>query len=100
MKRKMNKPLYLIKYENAHWCGGGMQVVVVAESCDEAVYLAEDHMWQCQAELFSSEYEEDPCVDECNYVIESVEPFGPEHEEWQYFQDPSQAEFYPVVGKL
>lgn len=103
--KKQPKPMWLIDYENAHWCGGQLNVVVHADSADEALYLAEDHMADEQRELFSEEYgesvrEDEEYSDECPYTVNSVEAFGPEHEEWKFFQDPIQrANFYPVIGE-
>lgn len=99
----MTKQLYLIDYENAQWCGGQLNVVVWAQDADEAALLAEDHMTEVQRQLFADEYEdyaeeygED---DESPVSVNSVEPFGPKHEQWEFYLDPSQAEFYPVVGE-
>lgn len=102
----MTKKLFLIDYECAHWCGGSSNVVVWAETGDEAIILASDHMEEAMRELFSSEYddwdEDAPdggTYDESAVAINFVEEFGPEHEQWGYFQMPSQSEFYPVIGE-
>lgn len=100
---KMNK--YLIDYENAHWCGGQLNVVVNAESESEALQKAEYHMEACQRELFAHEYEEDEedeetCGafdDECAYAVNSVEILDEDNEYWRFYKDPSQAEFYPEI---
>lgn len=97
--------LYLIKYENAHWCGGELAVVVWAEDEYEAEALVSDHMEETQRELFSDEYgesvsEDDEYADERAYSVNSVEPFDESHPEWKFFKDPSQASFYPVIGEL
>lgn len=95
------KKRYLIDYENAHWCGGQLNVVVYADSEDEARDIAEQHMIEAQLELFSSEYEEEPdAAEECPYVINSIEEFDENHDDWQFYQDPvQQANFYPEVGE-
>jgi hypothetical protein len=97
------KKLFLIDYENAHWCGGQLNVCVWAESGDEAVLLAEDHMADEQRELYSDEYmeaEDDWMADECPYTVNRVEEFGPSHEEWKFYMDPTQRnEFYPTIGE-
>lgn len=95
-------PLWLIDYDNAHWCGGQMNVVVRADSADEALYLAEVHMEENQRELFADEYHEegDDYDNECSYFVNSVELFDENHEEWQYYMDPVQRDnFYPLVER-
>lgn len=106
MKNTANK-LWLIDYENAHWCGGQLNVVVVAETADEARYLAEDHMEEAQYELFSDHYlgEIDVDYEEGDYeapyaTVNSVEEFNESHESWQFYTDPSQEQFYPTIGKF
>lgn len=93
---------YLIDYENAHWCGGQLNVVVNAMSPDEAMEKAEVHMDECQRELFSSELEEaleeNPDFDtDFVYVINSVEEFDETHPDWVFYKDPTQSEFYPEI---
>lgn len=97
---KMNK--YLIDYENAHWCGGQLYVVVNAKNEYEAQEKAAQHMEECQRELFADEYEEDEesCGDfddECVYVVNSIEILDEDNEYWPFYNDPSQAEFYPEI---
>lgn len=101
------KKLYLIEYENAHWCGGESHVVVWAHSEDDAQEEASLHMEEAMRELYSTEYEEQaaeygeeesPYDEESAYIVNAVDEFGPEHSHWEYYQDPGQAEFYPVVG--
>ncbi len=100
------KQLYLIEYENSHWCGGNLNVVVWAENEDDASYVAGDHMDECQRELFDDHYESE--IDDedereeaqgCPTSVISVEAFDRHHEQWKYFIDPSQHSFYPVVGE-
>lgn len=96
------KQLFLITYESVDWCGAAdTKVVVWAENKDHAELLAEDHMMDTMRELFSDEYEEDPELEEetSYYTITSVEEFGRGHEEWKYFQDETQADFYPIIGE-
>lgn len=99
----MTKQLYLIDYECAHWCGGSSNVVVWAEGEDDAREVASYHMEEEMRELFSGEYEdaeeEDVLYDESAVSINSVEEFGPDHEEWQFFLKPSQSQFYPIIGE-
>ncbi len=94
------KKLWLITYDNLHWCGGELNVVVVADTADEAMYLAGDHMEECQRELFSDEIAEDNLEDEYQANVISVEEFDEKHKCWQYYQDPGQEQFYPTVGKF
>lgn len=90
---------YIIDYENSHWCGGQLFVVVNAKNEDEAQDLAEVHMTETQRELFSDEYEEDgEFEDESPYTVNSVEEFTPNHEYWRFYKDPSQSEFYPEIN--
>ena len=91
--------LYLITYDNAHWCGGELNVVVKgASSAQDAELAAEYHMEEEQRGLFMDEYEEEGYGDECAYNIISIEEFGPKHEQWEFYMDPVQrANFYPEV---
>ena len=94
---------YLIDYENAHWCGGQLYVVVNASSPEAAECIASDWMEENQRELFSDEYFEakaEECEDfdeECAYSVNSVELFDVNHECWKYYKDPSQSSFYPEI---
>lgn len=94
----MNKQLYLIDYENAHWCGGQLNVCVWAHDVDEAELLAEYHMVEEQNDLFSDE-DGNGYEDESPVTVNSVVAFGPGHKEWEFFQHPSQSIFYPVIGE-
>lgn len=93
----MNK--YIIDYENAHWCGGQLYVVVNAKNEYEAQEKAEMHMEECQRELFADEYVEakEEFDDESAVSVNSVEEFDVNHEYWRFYKDPSQAEFYPEL---
>jgi hypothetical protein len=100
----MTKQRYLIDYENAHWCGGQLNVVVWAKSEDEASTLAEDHMEETQRELFSGEYgdsadggDEEYC-DESAVSINSITLLDDKHKLWSYFTMRGQESFYPIVG--
>ncbi len=90
---------YLIDYENAHWCGGQLYVVVNASSEDEALIKAADWMVETQRELFSDEYndEEFEDYDECPYTVNSVEILDENSTYYKYYKDPSQASFYPEL---
>lgn len=101
----MTKQLYLIDYENAHWCGGQLHVVVWAESEDDAVCLAEVHMDQEQRELFSDEFqdaidEDDDLDNEQSYTVNQVTVLDENNEFWQFYLDEGQrAAFYPTIGE-
>lgn len=98
----MTKKLWLIDYENAHWCGGQLNVCVWAETADEALYLAEDHMENEQRELFSDHVDEendDIDLEESFVSINSVEEFNETHDSWQFFKMPGQESFFPVIGQ-
>lgn len=102
----MTKQLYIIQYNSAHWCGGESHCVVWAENADEAVMEASDFMEDSMRELFSDEYDDyynddteaGAYDDEQAYVVHWCDPLTHEHEYWEYFQDPTQADFYPVIG--
>jgi hypothetical protein len=101
MGNHLMKKLYLIDYENAHWCGGQLNVVVWAHDEEDAIVEAEYHMEEEQRELFSDEYndeEDKEYADDQAYTVNSVEPFDENHEQWKFYQDSSQSSFYPVVG--
>lgn len=94
---------YLITYENAHWCGGELNVVVNASSKEDAVDKASMHMEEAQRELFDDHYndEDDESYgyldDEQAYSVVLVEEFNEKHSEWVYYINPGQAEFYPEI---
>lgn len=98
--------LYIIQYDSAHWCGGESHCVVWAENADEALLEASVFMEDNMRELFSAEYDDyynddteaGAYDDESAYVVNWCEPLTPEHEHWEYFQDPSQSQFYPMLG--
>lgn len=92
---------YIIDYENAHWCGGQLFVIVNASSPDEAETLAENWMIETQLELFSDEYNDDEDGDfseECPYIVNSIEVLDESNEYWKYYKDPDQASFYPEIN--
>ena len=93
------KQLYIISYESAHWCGGQSNCVVWANNEDEAQELAVFHMDEMMQELFSSEYEEDPELqDDIIHVVNEVQLLVDSEFE-EYYADPVQrANFYPCVN--
>lgn len=88
---------YLIDYENAHWCGGQLYVVVNAINESDAEEKAADWMEETQRELFADEYSEGDFDDESAYSVISVEVLDESHDCWQWYTDPSQAQFYPEI---
>mgnify|MGYP000104832216 CR=1 FL=1 len=97
----MNKQLYIIDYESSQWCGGQSHCVVWAENEDDAVIQAENHMHDEMTELFSDEYEDEGLDQdaECAYAVNSIEILDENNEHWEFFQDPNQSQFYPVIGE-
>ena len=103
----MTKQLFIIDYECAHWCGGSSNVVVWAEDEEHAKFLAEYHMEDAMRDLFSDEYNDvyDEELDAGDYdnesavTVNSVEAFGPGHDNWEFYLDAGQSEFYPVIGE-
>ncbi len=96
--------LYLITYESAHWCGASdTKVVVYAESEEDALTKAEDHMEESMWEMFADEYSDDgeefgEFTDESKVSVTHVEEFTPQHEEWKYYIDEIQSQFYPLIN--
>ncbi len=98
------KTRFLIDYENAHWCGGQLNVVVWANDEEDARDVASDHMEEEQRALFEDHYnnpdEDEDYSDESAVSITSVEEFNETHDQWEFFMNPSQrAAFYPEVGQ-
>ena len=92
---------YIIDYENAHWCGGQLFVVVNANSAEEAENKAADWMEETQRELFSDEYNDEfegLFDDESAYNVNSVEVLDENSEYWKFYKDESQAGFYPELN--
>lgn len=100
----MENQLFLIEYGSAHWADDSSHCVVNAPSAEAAEDIAEDFMHSDMAELYSSEYEEE--VEQGNDLLENesahsvigIEPFGPTHEYWKYFKDPTQSQFFPLIN--
>lgn len=98
----MTKQLFLIEYESSQWCGGKSYVVVWATDDFMAEDAAQDHMDEEMRALFADEYDDEgqDADDSAPSTVNSVEPFGPEHEAWVWYQDPEQrAAFYPTIGE-
>jgi hypothetical protein len=97
------KKLYIIDYENAHWCGGQLYVVVWAQSPEHAETIASDWMEEQQRTLFEDEYgdvaeeEDGDYNNESAYIVNSVSLLDKDNEHWRFFHDPSQLEFYPTI---
>lgn len=90
--------LFLAYCESANYAGYGQHFVIEAESASEAeVYLehpADEYFW----EQDSDHLEEDDIEEGPYYSLERLEEFGPAHEQWVYYNKPSQAEFYTKVN--
>jgi hypothetical protein len=92
--------LYIIEYDNAHWCGGTLHCVVWAEDETEAEDLASGFMEESQRELYSDHYDvSDEYDNESAFSVTSVQLLqGSEYEE--FYADPVQrANFYPLVNQ-
>lgn len=90
--------LYLVYAESAQYCGYGQHFVVQADSdreVDDLVANAADDYFY---DLYNEELEEDGEDYGPYHTVHTVEEFGPEHESWKYYKDPSQAEFYIEVN--
>lgn len=102
----MNKQLYIIEYESAHFCGGESHCVVWAVNADDAQLEAGLHMEESMRELFRDEYNDEfedseeygLYDDESAYVINWCEPLTVQHPHWVYYTNPTQQDFYPVIG--
>jgi hypothetical protein len=92
--------LYIVYAESANYCGYGQHFVVEADDEVEA----EDSVAEASEEYFCEQdrdqlEEEDHDLEGMTFATTiSVEPFGPEHKSWEFYQDPSQAEFYIKVN--
>lgn len=96
--------LWLIEYSSSRWAGAGNTVVVIARDEDHARASSEVdmHMEEEMRELYWDEDNEDEesvaAAEDCSYVIDSIEPFGPDHDTWEFFCDSEQrAAFYPII---
>lgn len=91
--------LFIIEYDCAHYCGASHYCLVDAINVGRALGKADGFMHTHMRELFSSEYDEDhdEDCDECAYHVIEVKPFNEYHPCWEFYLDPSQAEFYPKV---
>ena len=93
------KQLYIIEYENAHWCGGQLNCVVWADDATEAEMLASDWMEECQRELFSDSYadEKEDYDDGSAVTVNHIQLLAGSKFE-KHYNDPTQSEFYPCVN--
>ncbi len=95
----MKRELYVVTYDNMHYCGGELNCLAWATSNDDAICVASDHMEEAQRELFSDHYEEDENVDMDDTFVGSCRAElvkGSEFEEFINMKD--QESFYPVVN--
>lgn len=90
--------LYLVYAESYHYCGYGQHFVVEALSEEHATELCETAIDEYFYEQDGSQLEEEGIEDGPYGNVLTVEPFDSTHESWQYYQDPSQSEFYIEVS--
>jgi hypothetical protein len=95
--------LYLVYAESANYAGYGQHFVVEAPNAGEVEALVSDDIEDYFYEQDSDQLKEELAEEEWEAIdtygsIERVEEFGPEHEQWKYYQDPTQAEFYWKVN--
>ena len=93
--------LYIIEFESAYWCGGVSHCVAEASNEIDAEGAAECHMRDTIRDLFyDDDYEDEvgPDGDPSDYTVNWVEILNESNEYWKYYQDPSQASFYPKVN--
>jgi hypothetical protein len=92
--------MWIIYFESANYCGYGEYCIVNAETEDEARNIAEpyaeSHYYDEDSDQYYQDYEGEEA--ECWASIMRVEEFGPEHDCWEYYQDPNQTHFYPVIN--
>ena len=97
--------LYIIEYESAHWAGASSFVLACANSEREAEEKTEHYRDEAMNRLYRDEYLDaidldtfaDPYEQEAASVVVDVQVFDENHECWQFYLDPGQAEFYPMV---
>jgi len=91
--------LWIIYAESALYCGYGQHFVVEALNKSSAEFLADADM---QEYFYEQDYdqavEEGQKAEAGTYSIMSCEPFGPDHESWEFYCDPGQSEFYTRVN--
>jgi hypothetical protein len=101
----MQKKLYIIEYESAHWCGGVSHCLVYAETENQAEELADEHMEESMRELFSDEYADDRAdggdlESDVTHTVKWVRELTENDEFYEWVQDPDQqAAFYPYVNQ-
>ncbi len=96
----MQKQLYVIEYESAHWCGGQSHCVAWAnsdhEAEDEAASFMESHM----RELFSDGHEDEDFDGDGDpaYSVIRVELLAGSEDEEFYNMPDQRSNFYPCVN--
>ena len=96
--------LYVIEFENAHWCGAPEYCVVWAESEEDALIRASDYMEEVQRDLYSGEYadavEEGEDYDDESAVGLTKVTLLAESSHAEFYAQPEQrAHFYPCVNE-
>lgn len=92
--------LYIVYCESANYCGYGQHFVVEANDEAEAedLVLEASEEYFCEQDRDQLEEEEHDLEGMTFATTVSVEPFGPKHKSWEFYQDPGQAEFYIKVN--
>ena len=95
----MEKQLYLVEYGSADWACAHYHCVVWARSEDEATSIAEGFANEHMADEFRDQYEPDEWEEhDGNFAtMVGAELLDEDNEHWKFYNDPTQAEFYPEV---
>lgn len=99
----MEKQLYCVYFESANYAGHGDYCLVMAESESDAMdntdvlSYAEDMCREQHEDQYTEEYGEDEAENNLWASIISAELVEGSDVE-QYIADPSQANFYPMIG--
>lgn len=90
--------LYIIYAESINYAGYGQHFVVKGYGIRDAEAAAEQAIDEYFYEQDSDQLEEDGIEEGPYGTIISCEQFDETHESWEYYQDPSQDEFYTKVN--
>lgn len=95
----MEKQIYIITYSSAHYCGYPSNCLVLATDEDDAVAIADQHMYETEYEQNSDQFEEDgiDADGDMIYMVDKVELLaGSEFEEFE--KDEGQRFCYPKIN--
>lgn len=91
--------LWIVYFESANYCGYGEYCVVRADDSTNAEIIAESYAEDNYCEEDSDQWYDENGHDPDRWAeIKKVELFDEGHECWQYYIDPSQSSFYPVIN--